>query len=37
MITRINELKILTKHILRKYKFKFHSRKSHSTQKWNNN
>ena len=37
MITRINELKTLTKHISCKCKFKFDGRKYNSDQCWNNN
>ena len=37
MITRINELKTLPKHILRECKCKFDGRKCNSNQKWNNN
>ena len=37
MITGINELKILTKHISSKCKCKFDGRKCNSNQKWNNN
>ena len=36
MITEINELKILTKHISCKCKCKFGGRKCNSDQKWNN-
>ena len=36
MITGINELKILTKHISFKFKFKFDGGKCNSNQKWNN-
>ena len=36
MITGINELKTLTKHILCKCKCKFDGRKCNSNQKWNN-
>ena len=37
MITGINKLKILTKHISCKCKCKFDGRKCNSNQKWNNN
>ena len=37
MITRINELKPLTKHTSCKCKCKFDGRKGNSDQKWNNN
>ena len=37
MITGINELKTLTKHISCKCKCKFDGRKCNSNQKWNNN
>ena len=37
MITGINEIKLLTKHISCIYKFKFTGRKYNSNQKWNNN
>ena len=37
MITEINELKTLTKHISYECKCKFDSRKCNSNQKWNNN
>ena len=36
-ITRLNESKILIKHILCKCKYKFDGRKCNSNQKWNNN
>ena len=36
MITRVNESKILTKHISCKWKCKFDGRKYNSNQKWNN-
>ena len=36
MITRINELKKLTKHISRKCECTFDSKKHNSNQKWNN-
>ena len=37
MITRINELKILAKHISCKCECMFDGRKCNSNQKWNNN
>ena len=36
MITRINDLKTLRKHILCKYKCKFHDSKCNLNQKWQN-
>ena len=36
-ITRLNESKILIKHISCKCKYKFDGRKCNSNQKWNNN
>ena len=36
MITRINELKTLRKHISYDYKCKFDDKKCNSNQKWNN-
>ena len=36
MITGINELKTLTKHVLCECKCKFNGRKCNSNQKWNN-
>ena len=37
MITEINESKTLTKHLLCKYKCRFHGRKCNSDQWWNEN
>ena len=36
MFTRMNESKILTKHISCECKYKFEGRKCNSNQKWNN-
>ena len=35
-MTRINEAKVLRKHILYDWKYKFYSKKCNSKQKWNN-